>query len=362
MKKKWKIGWGCVSKCNMKCAFCYSAKVRSEVEDLEFKDWKKFIDENHQSIDSLNYGTGENSLDHDWFILVDYIRKNYPSITQALTTNGYISYQMNKNEEYERIVKESIDEIDVSLDFYQSELHNEFRGQEKAFDWVLETLRLCQKHDISSTIVFIGINLTLEKENIKGLFEIAKKYGAKLRMNLYRPTNGIIENNIFIPDYKKIIDILYFIDENYKILAICDPLFSSILTENSFKKDPSGSESLRVLSDGSITPSTYLISEEFRLNTIKEKDILEKIETNEYINFLSNLKTPVSCDSCKFIKSCNGGVIDRRYLWFKNFSEKDPYCPFRDENFIPEKKIKITDESDFSSVHDGYLPTMFFSY
>lgn len=362
MDKKWKIGWGTISNCNMKCKFCYSATVREEVENLEFKDWKKFIDENHNFIDSINYGTGENSLDEDWFELVGYIREKYPTIIQALTTNGYISYQMNKNHKLKKIVVESIDEIDVSLDFCERNKHNKFRGQENAYDWALETLKLCKEHKISSTIVFIGTNETLENKNIDGLFEIAKMNDAKLRMNLYRPTNGIVENNIFIPDYKNIINILYYIEKNYKILEICDPLFSSILTENNFRIDPSGTESLRILSDGSITPSTYLISKEFRLNNIKEDNVFSKLQSNEVITYLGELEIPKTCESCNFNRTCRGGVIDRRYLWYKNFQKRDPYCPFREGNFLPDKKIEIKQDPNFSSVHDGYLPTIFFSY
>lgn len=83
---KWSIGWGTISQCNMNCGFCYSKRVRETSEDLKYNDWVKFIDENHQHIDSINYGTGENTLSLDWFKLVDYINVKY-NIKQALTTN-----------------------------------------------------------------------------------------------------------------------------------------------------------------------------------------------------------------------------------------------------------------------------------
>ena len=57
---------------------------------------------------------------------------------------------------------------------------------------------------------------------------------------------------------------------------------------------------------------------------------------------------------------CKGGVIDRRYLWTGSLDSKDPYC-FVDEEDLMEKieGITLSNES-FNSVHDGYLPTMFF--
>ena len=52
-------------------------------------------------------------------------------------------------------------------------------------------MELCYKYGKSSTIVFLGSKVNINKENIDGLFNIAKDYNAILRMNMYRPTEGI---------------------------------------------------------------------------------------------------------------------------------------------------------------------------
>jgi radical SAM protein with 4Fe4S-binding SPASM domain len=358
--KKWKIGWGPIARCNMKCQFCYSEKTRSEVTELELEDWIKFIDENHQFIDSINYGTGENTIDEKWFYLVKYIRENYPNIIQALTTNGYLSSQVNTNPNLKEIIVKGIDEIDVSLDFCIEDCHNDFRGQSKAYRWVLDTLQFCKDYNLMPTIVFLATNETLKEENIKGIFEIASQYDAKVRMNLYRPTNGINDfSKRFIPDFSNIVNALYFIEKHYQILKICDPLFSTLLTNETTIDDPSGINSLRILADGSITPSTYLISKEFRKLNIKESNVLEKLtELNGFNHF--NMQTPNDCKDCNLADNCKGGVFDRRYLWYKTFDSKDPYCPYHKENFMPDKKVIITALDENQSVHDGYLPTMFF--
>jgi MoaA/NifB/PqqE/SkfB family radical SAM enzyme len=36
--KKWNIGWGPISQCNMNCEFCYRKENRNECEDLDFSD------------------------------------------------------------------------------------------------------------------------------------------------------------------------------------------------------------------------------------------------------------------------------------------------------------------------------------
>lgn len=357
MNKKWNIGWGPVSLCNMNCEFCYSRMARQEEYDLSLEQWKTFIAQNHKAINTINYGTSENSISDDWFELIRFVSQY--NIPQALTTNGYISERINKNKKFEDIFNNAISEVDVSLDFGKKDRHNSWRGQPKAYDWAINTLDYCSQKNINTTLVFIGTNETLQIDNLESLFQIAKKFNAKLRMNIFRPT--MKDENVvkqFIAGYKEIISALEYINSNHKILQICDPLFHSILTESNDKiVDPSGINSLRILSNGDITPSTYLITNDFKLNNIKNENVLENIPEIKFQYIL-----PDVCKKCCYCDSCHGGVFDRRYLWYGSFNQVDPYCPYREGNFIPTFKVKIDKDNDFSSIHDGYLPTMFFQY
>ncbi|TCT16008.1 radical SAM protein with 4Fe4S-binding SPASM domain [Natranaerovirga pectinivora] len=356
--RKWNVGWGTISKCNMECQFCYSKQKRKGSNDLGFMDWIKFIDENHERISAINYGTGENTLSKDWFKLIEYIRMNYPKIRQALTTNGYL-YEATRDNENLNIFIKAIDEVDVSLDFADREKHGKLRGQAKAYEWAINTLGLCYEYDKFSTIVFLGSKVNVTKENIDGLFEIAKKYHAILRMNIFRPTEGIDEKSKeYIIEYDTCKEIIEYIAEKYSILSINDTLFSTILTGNTIE-DPSGDRSIRILGDGSITPSTYLIGEGFTVANIKEENVLEKLESNGSIEQVIYEVIPNECKLCFYSEKCSGGVFDRRYLWNGGLERKDPYCPGK-FNKKSDCNIKLSNKK-FNSVHDGYLPTIFFS-
>lgn len=74
--KKWNIGWGAIAACNMNCEFCYSKNKRKNISSLTLSNWINFIDENYNSIRSINYGTGESSMCNDWYTLIRYIKKN----------------------------------------------------------------------------------------------------------------------------------------------------------------------------------------------------------------------------------------------------------------------------------------------
>lgn len=357
MMRKWNIGWGVVSRCNMNCQFCYSKYRRKNSFDLGYSDWVRFINENHEKINSINYGTGENTLDEAWFDLVAYIRKKYPDIRQALTTNGHLSEAVKKKRCMQAFI-DGIDEVDVSLDFCDADKHAEFRGQPKAYGWAIDTLVLCREYKKPTTIVFLGSEKNVNHENLDGLFQIAKEYGAILRMNMYRPTEGVNEfSKEFIISYDTFVDALKYIANNHNIISMNDALFSSFLT-NETVDDPSGDRSIRILADGSITPSTYLIDENYIVANITEANVLEKIERGNSLSDLIVRTIPEECNGCVYEESCAGGVYDRRYLWYGSLNKRDPYCPggFSAKN---EQPIKIT-SSDFKSVHDGYLPTIFF--
>ncbi|MCM1232764.1 MAG: radical SAM protein [Ruminococcus flavefaciens] len=358
--KKWKIGWGVAQECNMHCKFCYSSEARANRDAIGLEDCKKFIDDNSEWISSINYGTGESTLNTNWFSLVDYVRKKAPFIEQSLTTNGYLSKKI-VDSSLEEIFVNSIDEVDVSLDFADKEKHCIFRGQKDAFNWAIDTLEYLNKVKKVTTIVFVGTEATLQKDNIDGLFKIAKYYDAKVRLNIYRPTSrDEVINNQYIVSYKTLICALEYINSKYKVLSISDPLFASILLEHETVTDPSGLYSLRILPDGSITPSTYLTTEEYMYSNIKNPFVLKYLtESRVFDGFRGNC-LPNECMNCRYKIRCAGGALDRRYLWFGSNNKADPYCPFNYNNYFPNFKIQLTEDTSFSSVHDGYLPTMFF--
>lgn len=355
--RKFNIGWGITNSCNMNCKFCYSKETRKNTNNSTIEDWKNFIDNNYEYIDSINYGTGENALCDDFFKFILYVRKNYPNITQSLTSNGYIYERVSKNQELYNIYKKCIDEIDVSLDFADQEKHNYFRGQNKAYYWATKTLEMLQKDNKKATIVLVGFNETMTKENIDGLFAIANRYDALLRLNIYRPVSESNEiNKKFILNYKSLMEMLKYINDNYEIVALSDVLLGNIFSDKDDIKENTGIDSLRILADGSICPSTYLITEEYRSKYhINQPNVLKEIKFDEF----EEAPIPKKCENCQIKARCRGGVYDRRILWYKNLEERDPYCPLDNNDDLEQPKFNIL-KKERVSVHDGYLPTMFF--
>ena len=355
MKKLYSVGLGFSSNCNMNCPFCYSRAKRNEGRDLSLDVWYDFFRRNASSIGSVNYGTGENTTSDAWYALINHIHEHYPHIRQAVTTNGSLyPVQKDDSEKREAIIR-SIDEVDVSLDFGEREMHNACRGNSHAFDWVLGTLEFCQAHDILPTIVTLGTNETLKIENMERIFKIAQQYGAKVRINLYRPVQKDCE--IRPASLESILKFFDWADREHQIVSISDPLFSALLCGDTIAPDPSGSSRIRITQDGSIYPSTYLLFEEFLMGNIRDFHLDTDIPGNPGADRLLHAPIPSACKKCPKVFGCRGGVLDRRYLWYKDFKERDPYCFAEHPELFRHYR---THKEAFASVHDGYLPTLFF--
>ncbi len=356
--KKYNIGWGLTNKCNMNCRFCYSKESRLVHNELGMQDWIRFIVQNSEYIESINYGTGENTILDDFFYFINYVRQKYPNIPQSLTTNGYVFEKIKDNPKFMSMFIKSIDEVDVSLDFFTPQKHNKFRGQSCAYNWAINLLALLKNTPIKTTIVFVGFKDTLSYSNIDGLFELSERYNAILRLNIYRPVAHSDEiNKKFVLKYNVLVDALKYIGKKYKILSLSDALIGNVFSDEDGIEDKTGVESIRILPDGNIYASTYLIDDSYKTgyNILQDK-VLQKI----YLPDFETLTYPKECFGCKIASKCKGGAIDRRLLWYGTLQERDPYCPLRNGDVLPEEIIHI-DKHPRISVHERYLPTLFFS-
>ncbi len=354
---KWKVGWGITNLCNMNCSFCYSKIARTDEKDIPAVILKSFVDRNHPYIDSINYGTGENTLSKTWVKVLHYIHESY-QIDQALTTNGSLKPLVDNSENGKKILS-ALKEVDVSLDYADANQHCHIRGHNQAHNWALDTIKLCQDNGIETTIVILGIDETLDFNNLDNIFEIAEKHNAFVRINIFRPNS---RQNLKPLSYLKLKKALYYLLKNHSVVSLSDCLFSALLL-NQEMKDNTGVSSLRILPDGSITPSTYLVTPEWKRMTIHDAFLGDPFFSDSLLkNIHHTSKNIPECQSCELNKICKGGTLDRRVIWYGGTHERDPYCPTRYDETVAE--WRYSDHVKFvkgPKIHDGYLPTLIFA-
>ena len=356
----WKIGWGFTAACNMACPFCYSRTARTRDQEVPLSVAKRFIAQNASEIASINYGTGESTLSPAWYELISFVRDEYPLLRQALTTNGTLSVGQNATTRRAAWAN-AIDEVDVSIDFADPVRHNQMRGHPHAFEWAVRALELCAEEGIVSTIVFVGFAETLQVANLEQLTNLAAKYGAFLRLNILRPTSNV---TMAPPTPLQVYAGLKWLLSSTRVVSLCDPLFGALFDPEYHQPETTGVTSLRILPDGSVTPSTYLITEEWKGASIYNEDVrLSEIGQSPAFLRLQQAPVPAKCLGCEHVQVCRGGAVDRRVLHYQTLEERDPYCPYRGEGkFLNQVPIRYHErEETVPSVHDGYLPTLIFA-
>lgn len=96
-------------------------------------------------------------------------------------------------------------------------------------------------------------------------------------------------------------------------------------------------------------------------------DEIEDIDSMHDLDSFRTIKSvdlPNFCMDCRMKEQCKGGVFDRRWLWYHDFNENDPYCPLRFNDDLEWQTLSgnvIYSKERKSFVHDGYLPTLIFS-
>ena len=356
----WKIGWGISNRCNMHCRFCYSRKARREPNyEQMIQTGLNFILHNKDRIDSINFGTGEPTVEPELFPLCEAIRKEAPHISIGITTNGTLAEAVM--DPYRRKVFETcIDDVDISLDYGNPAGQDNSRNYKGAFAMAVKSLELCRDYGKNASIVNALHKYNGTVENIDSLMRLARLYGTSLRINIYRPTTDFS----FVLGYAQLKEILVHLVKTYAIESMADPLFASLIGAPCPAGDPVARSSFRIIPNGYISPSTYLLEEDWR--TCRIDEITEIDALHAYPSFVKILNAPVpaSCSACPLKDTCLGGVIDRRWLWYHDLSESDPYCPLRNDDTLRWKEE--TGEPLFSKekksfVHDGYLPTLIFA-
>jgi radical SAM protein with 4Fe4S-binding SPASM domain len=339
----------------MGCKICYSKTAREERKQLPLEIAESFVSKNKDAIENVNFGTGENTLLPEWYDLVEWC--GYLGIKQGVTTNGYLAEFCRNNRSAHDTITKWINDVDVSIDFANPSAHNKSRNHPRAYEWAIETLEYCHEYSIEKTITVCLFSENSNKENLANLFQLAEKHESNIRLNIYRP----LRDHSLVVSPHRLYEVLRHILEKHQLIRASDCLFSSLLGINHAQGDSAGLRSCRILPDGWITPSTYLIEPQWRAVNIIECPSLQDVVSADSFQRLINAPIPERCESCPHLDICQGGAKDRRVLWYNSLEQHDPYCPYRyaDCNPLEDVELSIT-KQDRYFVHDDYLPTLIF--
>jgi len=322
---KW-LAWEITRRCNLHCVHCRSSS------GLEAKDHPDFsTSEAFRILDDIAayakpvvvLSGGEPLLRKDVFDIASYGTEK--TLRMCLATNGtFVTPEVCS-----RIKESGICMVSLSLDGATAEVHDNFRQQSGAFEYVMNAARLFREYGIS---FLINSSFTRRnQEEIPKVYRLAKQIGATAwYMFMIVPTGRgkeILEELITPEDYETILDWHYEMEKKEK-----DILRSLKFSTGGSKGCLAGQLIALIDVDGNVLPCSYFPLSAGNIKEQSFKEIWEESALFKELRDFSSYKG--RCGACEYIRVC-GGCRARAYAIHGDYLAEEPFC-----KYVPGKMRK----------------------
>lgn len=362
------IGWTLGNDCPYKCKHCYSMSARekgmgltNDIVDKVISQLKKIKPK------TINLGGNEpiftNGINPQKSLLPYIINQIVSNgIEVGLTTSGITAIYLEKyhNKEFKML-----NDIDISIDSPYEIEHNNNRGKD-IFRLAREALELCVKYNIERTIIMCAMNWNFTRDRIEKCVQLAKEYGANVRINTLRPTEK--QHMELVPTFEQYYKGFSLLMKLCNSIDLTDPMLSGVTKFKESKRCPCGRTSFRIHSitpDGKIPISPCVYLHDYKVGNLLTDDIFELINSSQFKTFRIRNEHPElvkGCSDCDMKDVCGGGCASRAYLYNvhktgkKSMFEKDPFC--LKEKVVEEKFPQNPSiDNNTNLVHKDYLCT-----
>lgn len=362
------IGWTLGNDCPYRCKHCYSMSARDKGMDLSTEIIDTVIEQlKRLKPKTINLGGNEplftNGIDPKKSLLPYILRQiTKNNIDVGLTSSGITVVYLSENHSDEFKL---LNDIDVSIDSPYENEHNDNRGK-NIFHLALKALETCASNNIERTIIMCAMNWNFKEDRIRALVNLAKSYGANIRINSLRPTEK--KHMKLVPSFEQYYEGFSLLMELCEPVDLTDPILSGVTKNQKSKRCPCGRTSFRIHSitpDGKIPISPCVYLHDYKVGNLVVDDIFELINSRQFKAFRIRNKNPdliEGCKDCNIINLCGGGCAARAYLYnantagTKSLFVRDPFC-FKDVtvNYDFPQNPTILDEAHL--VHKDYLCT-----
>ena len=160
-------------KCPLRCKHCFEWDRLDNTESLSISDLKSILFKLQEyGTSQVQIGGGEPLTRYD--DLINLLQSAEPGTDFWLLTSG-----CNLTPEKARqIKKEGLTGVRISLDHWDKEKHNDFRGSEKSFEWAVNAAINCKKAGLVIGFSACVTKEFLTEENLKKYLILAKKMNA----------------------------------------------------------------------------------------------------------------------------------------------------------------------------------------
>jgi AdoMet-dependent heme synthase len=330
--------WEVTGACNLRCIHCHATSGKAEADELTTDEGKKFIDDlvKCSEFRMLVYTGGEPLVRPDLFELMEHSKK--AGLTNVIATNGTLI-----TEEIAYRLKEcGVVGVAISLDSSVSDVHNQIRNSDSAFEMALQGMR-----NVKKAGMLLQINATAMEYNfdtLDELIELADTEGSGI-MLMYQLVpvgrgNKIEEAALKVNQNERLLKLLAEKQKNISTIIepVAGPQYWPYLMEsknmnNGLKKKLAeqvfhGCAAARgfvyIKANGDIWPCPFIEISGGNIRDLsfekiyRESEIFVKLRNRE-----NNLKG--KCGECSYRKMC-GGCRGRAMAYTGDPLSEDPSC------------------------------------
>lgn len=363
------IGWTLGNDCPYRCTHCYSMNARVKGRDLSVAMIDRIVEQLQvNGVETVNLGGNEplftNGPDPKRTLLPYIIESLVAAgIEVGLTTSGITLLRLYRNH---RHAFDLLNDVDVSFDSPFEDEHNANRGA-KIYSMAVESVQICQQHDKPHTCILCAMNWNFTLRHIDALVDLARRYGANVRINPLKPIEPkhmdiALPPAMYYAGFARLMELCQSVD-------LGEPPLATVTDFEEARRCPCGRTSFRIHSitpEGAVyvSPCVYLHDFKAPLDLLKS-DLIDIIHSPQFRVFRQRHRNPdqiQGCAGCVHLDKCGGGCAARSYLHHrhelgqKSMLARDPYCPLRvapNERF-PQRPRLLSEQR---LVHMDYLCT-----
>ena len=314
------VTWEITLRCNLRCVHCLSNAGPVSKEELTTSECRDLVDQlTVLKVFQVNIGGGEPFIREDFLDLLRYSHEK--GLVTCVSTNGMLV----DNDLARELSSLKMLYLQVSLDGATAEVNDQIRGK-GTYKKILNAMDCLARHRVP-----FSINTVLTRTNypqLDTLREMAKEYGAELRVSRFRPSGRGKESKDYLgPDKDQLEAFADWLNE-YDLVRTGDSFFC-LTSENRRIKglDMCGAAKMTccISPNGKVYPCAFLQESPFLVGSVRENALKDLWDNSLVFSRYRNLDVK-SCLSCFRFETCRGGCPAMAYHTYHDISLPDPEC------------------------------------
>ncbi len=342
------IVWDVTTDCNLQCRHCYATAGKAGVDELDTVEAKRAIDAFARAgVTILAFSGGEPLVRDDIFELTSHAAAT--GMYVAIATNGTLI----TGEMADRMKRNGVDFLQISLDGIDAETHDAFRGVDGAFDRTVQGVR-----NVVARGFFVEISTTVTRHNYRQLPDIidfSERLGADWFMAYnFVPTgrgSDIADTDLSPEQREEMLHMLWQElkkDRDINVLSTA-PQFARVALQEEGDADEktvpthfynptlggqladlaefiggcgAGRFYMAMKANGDLQPCVFF---PLKVGNIREDDFEELWKHHEVLQQLRDKDQLHACSDCAYRYYC-GGCRARAYGYTGDYLAADPGC------------------------------------